>query len=326
MRLKRILFSTFAAFSVTLLPSIVYGKAYGTVATQVLNVRQKPSTDVEIVKQLTIGSAVEIIQKADVDGWFEITLNNGTVGYVAGEFISIHRTVGNVTDDGLRVRDYPSLENSKVLAQLSKGEEISLHYKTGDWYKISQGDKLEGFVHKDYVKGDFLSLLPVKDISKVERVTIKENKVVNEAKVYESQKKKEISKQAASTSNSTGSLGDQIVNFAMQYLGTPYVYGGNSLGSGVDCSGFVYQVMKHHGINLSRSSSAQYSNNGYHISVDELQKGDLVFYGYSGRVSHVGIYIGGGQIIHANDERTGVIISSLYPTHGKPFIGAKRVL
>lgn len=322
MRFKKIMLGSFLAFSVTLLPSIAYGKAYGTAATQVLNVRQKPSTSVEILKQITLGTSVEIVQKADVDGWLEIKLDDGKVGYVAEEFIAVHRTLGNVTDDGLRVRDYPSLDNSKVIAQLSKGEEVSLYYKVGDWYKISQGD-LEGFVHSDYVKGDFTRSLPTKNISEVEKVVPQENKSVSNAKVYESQSKKTTSQRPASN---TGSLGDDIVNFAMQFLGSPYAYGGNSLTNGIDCSGFTYQIMKNYGISISRSSSAQYSNDGYHISTDELQKGDLVFYGYKGNVSHVGIYIGGGQIIHANDERTGVIISNLYPSHGKPYIGAKRVI
>ncbi len=83
--------------------------------------------------------------------------------------------------------------------------------------------------------------------------------------------------------------------------------------------------MKNFGISLNRSSSAQYANNGYHVSSSNLQKGDLLFYGYSGKVSHVAIYIGGGQIIHANDERTGICIGNAFPTRGKTYIGAKRV-
>ncbi len=322
MRFKRMIRTAFIAFSVTLLPSIAYGKAYGTAGTQVLNVRQQPSTNVEILKQITLGTPVEIVQEANVDGWLEIKLEDGKVGYVAEEFITIHRTLGIVTEDGLRVRNYPSLEDSKVIAQFSKGQEIDLYYKVGDWYKIGQGD-IEGFVHCDYVKGDFSSSLPSKDIANVERIVLEENKAVSKTKVYESQNNKESSASAVSYS---GSLGEDIVNFAMQYLGSPYAYGGNSLTNGIDCSGFTYQVMKNNGIYISRSSSSQYSNDGYYISTDELQKGDLVFYGYSGSVSHVGIYIGGGQIIHANDERTGVIISNLYPSHGKPYIGAKRVI
>ena len=84
--------------------------------------------------------------------------------------------------------------------------------------------------------------------------------------------------------------------------------------------------MKNFGISLQRSSSAQFSNNGYSVERGNEQPGDLIFYGYNGNVSHVAIYIGGGQIIHANDERTGICISSAFSNTGKPVIGIKRVI
>ena len=131
---------------------------------------------------------------------------------------------------------------------------------------------------------------------------------------------------SSSQSSSSGGSGSAVVSYAKQFLGNPYVYGGNSLTNGVDCSGFTSQVMRHFGVSLNRSSAAQYANNGSYVSSDNLQPGDLVFYGYSGQVSHVAIYIGGGQIIHANDERTGICIGNAFPSGGKPYIGAKRVL
>lgn len=120
------------------------------------------------------------------------------------------------------------------------------------------------------------------------------------------------------------SLGEEVVNYAKRYLGGPYVYGGNNLETGVDCSGFTSQVMKHFDINLERSSRSQYSANGIEISVNDLQVGDLVFYGNDGYINHVAIYAGEGQIIHASDERTGIRMSNLY--YGKPLIGCKRVI
>ncbi len=83
--------------------------------------------------------------------------------------------------------------------------------------------------------------------------------------------------------------------------------------------------MKRHGISISRTSSSQYTNDGYKVSRDELRKGDLVFFGYNGSISHVGIYIGNGQMIHSGTSSTGITISSLEGV-GKPYIGAKRVL
>ena len=105
-------------------------------------------------------------------------------------------------------------------------------------------------------------------------------------------------------------LRTNIVDFAKQYVGYPYVYGGNSLTQGVDCSGFVKCVYEHFGYHLSRTSASQY-NDGIHIAREQLNLGDLVFYASGQNISHVAIYIGNGQIIHAANEEYGIIITSI---------------
>lgn len=104
--------------------------------------------------------------------------------------------------------------------------------------------------------------------------------------------------------------GTRAASYAMQFLGNPYVWGGSSLTNGADCSGFVMSVYANYGISLPHSSAAQ-SSYGTSVSASDAQPGDLFFYG-SGRISHVGIYIGNGQIIHASNKRTGIKISSAY--------------
>ncbi len=120
------------------------------------------------------------------------------------------------------------------------------------------------------------------------------------------------------------SKGQEVVDYAKQFVGGRYVYGGNNLATGVDCSGFTSQIMKKFGVNLQRTSRAQYSTNGVKVSVDNLEPGDLVFYGEGGYVSHVAIYAGNGQIVHASDSRTGIRMGDLY--YGRPIIGCKRVI
>ena len=223
-----------------------------------------------------------------------------------------------------------------MIGRFEAGDEISVLYRVGDWYKVSK-EGFEGFVRKDYVKNrsqvDFLSYLPTEKLTQVRRMTITQEQalaVMVEAEETDentgtSSSSSSNKKKGGSSSSGRGS-GSAVVDYAMQFLGNPYVYGGNSLTNGVDCSGFTSQVMRHFGVSLNRSSAAQYANNGSYVSSDNLQAGDLLFYGYSGRVSHVAIYIGGGQIIHANDERTGICIGNAFPSRGKPYIGAKRVL
>lgn len=344
MRLKKVVLSTLVSVAVIMVPSLAYGQAYGTVATQTLNVRDGAKLEASIVKQVGLGEPVEIV--CEEGDWLKLILEDDSRAYVKAEYINVHRVLAVVNvNGGLNVRDYPSTENGKVIGSFSNGDEISVSYSVGDWYKVSQ-EGFEGYVSKDYVKNstevDFLSYLPNKRLTEIERMTVTQEEaqaIMVETDNSSSNNGSTSSNNSASSNSGSSSnssnqnytssglgTGDAVVAYAKQFLGNPYVYGGNSLTNGVDCSGFTSQIMRNFGISLNRSSSAQYANNGYYVSSDSLQKGDLVFYGYNGHVSHVAIYIGGGQVIHANDERTGICISNVFPSGGKPYIGAKRVL
>lgn len=317
MRLQKILLSVVIMAATVIIPSLAYGQAYGTVATSTLNVRERATTDSRILQQVGIGVPVEIV--AEQNDWLKLILQDDSRAYVKSDFIAVHRVVATVNvQGGLNVRDYPSTEKGEIIGKFYQGDETSVHYKVGDWYKISQ-EGFEGFVHKDFVKDSFLKYLPTKQLAQVKRITMTQEQVNKPVKPQSARSQKLMSTQS-------GSVGDSIVAYAKQFLGNPYVYGGSSLTNGTDCSGFSQQIMRNFGISIQRSSGSQYANNGYEVSEDNLQKGDLLFYGYHGNVSHVAIYIGGGKIIHANDERTGIIISNAFSSGSKPFIGAKRVI
>lgn len=131
-------------------------------------------------------------------------------------------------------------------------------------------------------------------------------------------------KEKADPATNKTDLRNQVVAYAKQFLGNPYVYGGNSLTNGVDCSGFTQQIFKHFGYSINRTSRTQILN-GTRVNAKELLPGDLVFYGYSGVISHVAMYIGDGKIIHANSSKTGIITSNLY-YGSKPYIGSTRII
>ena len=109
---------------------------------------------------------------------------------------------------------------------------------------------------------------------------------------------------------STNSDGSYIVDYAKQYIGNPYVYGGNSLTNGIDCSGFTQQVFGNNGISLARTAAEQ-SQGGQDVSMDDLQAGDLLFYDNGGYVGHVAIYCGDGTVVHASNEETGITVSDV---------------
>ncbi len=250
-----------------------------------LNVRETPSTDGKMVGKMPKDSACEVLDTAD--GWAHI--KSGEVeGYVSMEFLltgpdaklkadDIVRTVVVVNGDGLNVRDEPNTE-SAVLTQVPKGEEIEYVETLDGWIKVS----IDG--EEAYVASEFVTVTERLDTA----ITMSEllyGQGVSDVRV-------------------------ELVEYAKQFVGNPYVWGGTSLTKGADCSGFVLSVFKKFGVSLPHHSGSQ-AGCGTKISAGDLQPGDLVFYSNSrGTINHVAIYIGGGQVIHASSPRTGIKISN----------------
>ena len=113
-----------------------------------------------------------------------------------------------------------------------------------------------------------------------------------------------------SNASSSDSLRQSVVNYALQFVGNPYVYGGTSLTNGTDCSGFTQSVLANFGISISRTAASQ-SGGGTAVDMSNLQPGDLLFYDNGSGIGHVSMYIGNGQVVHASNEQTGIIVSSV---------------
>ncbi len=214
-----------------------------------------------------------------------VLVQEDTTEYVSKHLIEIAGVITTTTSAETKLRAEANTD-AELLNYLDEGAIVMVLEKENEFYKVKV-DGTVGYIYKGQLDTKNLKDVPQK--------------------------------------NSTSALGEEIVTYAKKYLGGPYVYGGNNLNTGVDCSGFSSQIMKHFGIYLERSSRAQYSANGYRVSEAEIQPGDLVFYGSNGvNIDHVAIYAGNGQIIHASDSRTGIKMSSLH--YGKPLIGIKRVI
>lgn len=255
---------------------------------------------------------------------------------------SFAASVGTVvSDSGLNVRAEASAE-SQVLTTLSSGTQVDVLSTTGDgkWHKISYNGTT-GFVTGDYLKvteekiyGQVVAgplnvrSSPSADAEKVDSLavgTIVEiEELIGGAGGYVSS---DYVAQVDAAAASAAGKGSEIAQFAQQYVGYPYVYGGSSP-SGFDCSGFVTYVCKHFGYSVNRTASAQ-MDNGTAVSKSQLQPGDLVFFNNgnsSKRATHVGIYIGGNQFVHASTPTVGVIVSDMDSAYyGTGFVGARRL-
>ena len=251
-----------------------------------LNIRQEASTDSEVVGILTNHNACELLE--DAGDWYKVTSGKVT-GYVSKQYLVIGdeaeaiaeqeiKTVATVNTETLNVRAEKSTE-AAVLSQVGNSEAFTVNSVADGWVEISVDDSV-GYISQDYVT--LAQALPT-------------------AKTIEQVK----------YGDGVSDVRASVVSYALQFVGNRYVWGGTSLENGVDCSGFTMSILGKYGISLPHSSKAQPSY-GTKISASEAKPGDLFFYGSGRSISHVAIYIGNGQIVHASNKRDGIKVSNAY--------------
>ena len=251
-----------------------------------LNVRSLPSIDGEIVGKMTNYAACEIL--GEENGWYKIS-SGELEGYVSADYIltgvmALRAAQGKgsamatVNTDTLNVRKEPSAESAKITT-VSRDADLYVLEILDGWVKIELDSRV-GYVAKEYV-------------TIVE--TLKTGSTLKELQYGEGISEERI----------------KLVTLALQYVGNRYVWGGESLTNGVDCSGFTLKIYEQFGVYLPHYSAAQPAY-GTKINPKDALPGDLFFYGNGSQINHVAIYIGNGQIVHAASERSGIIISSAY--------------
>lgn len=265
-------------------------------ATYSVSIRSAASTDADKLDVLVGSYSITRTGVGD-NGWSKVDYK-GQTGYIKSEYLTTTKPAAasdstQQTSEtkqetketketvyataGVNIRAKASADADKI-GTLAAGGSITRTGKTSSgWSRVDYNGQT------GYIKSDYLTTT---------KPTVTSNTT-------------------ASSTSSSSSLGQQIADFAVQYVGYPYVYGGNSLTNGVDCSGFTQQVYLHFGYSIPRRASIQ-ATVGTSVAISDLQPGDLVFYGDSEGVGHVVIYIGNGKVVHASTPSKGIIISDLY--------------
>ena len=280
-------------------------KADATIDGSSVNCREKASTSANSLGKFADGDYVCVTGQND--SWYRISYKGGSAyvskDYVDGDYVKYTAKIANAAEEeskvtvygvvtaetGVKLRKEASMI-SNTLTVLPYGTEVNVDRVGQEWVRVITDGGLKG-----YVSADYLSV-----------------------------------REGVRTTRSTGSgNGSAVVAYGKQFSGTPYVWGGTNLRTGVDCSGFVYSVYKNFGITQNRNYVAMASN-GVEVSKSNLQAGDLVFFNSGGdsRISHVGIYCGDGTYVHSTDGKgNGVTVTDLNSGYSaRTYVTARRVL
>ena len=265
-----------------------------------LHVRALPNTNSKIIDVLNAGQQVEVVAK--YPGWAKVCLAIDSYGFVCDEFIEYRNYAATAP---VLYAEPVYEEYIEPEYEVTPEETYDAVTQTGENYSYEQVSNYTDYYEEPVYEeeNDFYEETPVIEQPYEEEYEDYSNDYTEED--YEEYEQEEEVTYSETTSSGDGSY---IVDYAKQYVGNPYVYGGNSLTNGVDCSGFTQQVFGDNGITLARTAADQ-SQGGQDVSMDDLQAGDLLFYDNGGYVGHVAIYCGDGTVVHASNEETGITIS-----------------
>ena len=287
--------------------TLAYGAA--TVDTPKLNVRTGPGLTHSVVSVLNEGDIVVILNRTNSE-WYHINYR-GLIGYVSAALLRDVLTAENfnatgvITGDYVNMRSMPNTSSGILMTCPEKTKMAVIGINSG-WYKVTH-DGYTGYIRSDYMA------------------------IVSETETLPATASSTSPVSVASAPNTTPAnlaLGQEIADFAFSFLGSRYVHAGASP-DGFDCSGLVFYVYGSFGYSLNRTPHGQYTSDGVPVDKANLVPGDLVFFSSNGGVSvtHVGVYIGDNEFVHASTPAVGVIIGRLDSAYyTRVWHGAKRIV
>lgn len=295
---------------------------YATVTTTTLFVRTEPGTEASVLTMLPEGEDVVVYDALDEYGWYRVSTEEG-LGYVSGDYVTIRtefRVAESKEEEKERLeREEAERQAAAAAAEAARKAREEEERKAAEAAKKAQ-EKAAGKAQAGAAKAVQQTQNAQQSAEKTQQQT--QNAQQEQQKNDKVQGSSQGQSSSSSGSNTTAkpqtvSNGQAVVNYAAQFVGNPYVYGGSSLTNGADCSGFVMSVYQAFGISLPHSSSALRSV-GYGVSLDAIQPGDIVC--YSG---HVGIYAGNNTLLHASSPSTGIKYTS--PVTYREILAIRRI-
>lgn len=290
-------------------------------------IKDSPDQEAKPIATLDKGASVEIIRKndewtrvksGDLEGWvrtLDIITGYDMEAYILRNGEVFDRTATITTEEVEISGDTPG--DGKVLAIISENQEVKVIEEYEDWLYV-RADNVEGFIPKESadIKTNFKSAEEYKE--PVIETPVVEVPVTPNYREY-IELPNDPNCENGVTPDSETELRKGMVNYAMQFLGRPYVYGGTSLETGIDCSAFTQNIYRNFGISIPRTCREQVRV-GREVPLSEIRPGDLLYYyDYDkGYVGHVTMYIGNNKVIHASNPRSGIIISNAWyrtPSH-----------
>lgn len=275
---------------------------YATVTTTTLFVRTEPGTEASVLTMLPEGEDVVVYDALDEYGWYRVSTEEG-LGYVSGDYVTV-RTEFRVAESKEEEKERLEREEAERQAAAAAAEAAR---------KAREEEERKAAEAARKTQEEAAKAMARQQTQNAQQAQQKNDKVQGSSQGQSS---------SSFGSNTTAkpqtvSNGQAVVNYAAQFVGNPYVYGGSSLTNGADCSGFVMSVYQAFGISLPHSSSALRSV-GYGVSLDAIQPGDIVC--YSG---HVGIYAGNNTLLHASSPSTGIKYTS--PVTYREILAIRRI-
>ena len=315
------------------------------VNAEALMVRSEPSEDAEVVDTVTADQIVYL--EEDLGGWAKISTGS-TEGYVSADYVSYatylpqgesqEEAEARIAEEEAAYQAWLDEQERQYQEQLA-AEQAEWEAQNQAWIEYLQSqsdyaDQAQATADEAQAAADQAAADQAQQsadqaqAAQDQAQAAQDEATAADQTVYDTVADAGIdtSEVTGTTDDSSSSLRQQIVDYALQFVGNPYVYGGTSLTNGTDCSGFTQSVLANFGINISRTAGAQ-SQGGTAVDLNNLEPGDLLYYEGSGDygIGHVTMYIGDGKVVHASSSTTGIIVSDVdyrTPVSASDYIGS----